>query len=156
MATSAVFLGPVAMAIFTWEHVGRKRQSRFRPSVMITKATAKSAKMFSQIGKMAAQLSSFYAKIDPMVLVRFIQDLYQTAHELLEPTIHLMTTPVHLLRSYYQTAKTYGYPVLVGLGSVTVLLAGGMAYAYIPQMRTHVSNILGQLPVVVKKTLHHV
>ncbi|CAH6420105.1 Hypothetical protein UVM_LOCUS51 [uncultured virus] len=114
----------VGVAAFAWEHSARKRNVAARPSVYIRRCSEGSRRMFAAIGRLCATVSSFYARLD-------MRDLLVTAKEFVEPILTLLASPIAFFSGYRQVAKSYAYPFLVALGSVTL---AGAAYWFAPTL----------------------
>ncbi len=109
---SGIFV--ILLSIFIWEHVARTSGSQFKPSVGITFVSETSKSMFYKIGVFLSKISSFLTYIK-------LGELFQTAHDLLKPTFELLGSPLQTLEGYWETALTYKYPIIVALGSVTLV-----------------------------------
>lgn len=116
----------VSLIIFFWEHFARKYefkrcapngsayQVKLKPTVIIGFLAKKSKTFWSYIGWFIAKISSFYTYID-------LGDLTKTAQELSIAIGKFVITPVYSVRQYWNTADTYKYPIMIILGTVTVI-----------------------------------
>lgn len=106
----------VAGAIFIWEHVARTKNSNVKPSVGINALANALRTGFYAFGKGLSKISSFLTFIE-------LRDLYKTAEDLFKPTIELVASPLESVKGYWETAKTYKYPIVVAFGTVSIAVA---------------------------------
>lgn len=115
MEQTLLTAGSILFVIFIWEHVARKNSVSFRPSSIINYIADQFVAVFYWIGNKFAWLSSFYDWIE-------FGELIHTAQVLWRAVWLLVTTPLELIKGYYDYLKTLSYPALGVLGTVTLLV----------------------------------
>jgi hypothetical protein len=104
----------ILFSAFLFEHIARKNGSNIKPSTVISFLADKSFLFWNKLGYYCAKLSSFYTYID-------IKEIYQTLDDLFGPTVKLIISPYQFIKGYVDTALSYKYPILIGIGSITVV-----------------------------------
>ena len=113
---------------FVWEYIARRTNSDVKPSVGISYASNKCGQFFNYLGSIAARISSFYTYIE-------FEELVKTFQELFVPMWNLVTSPFYMLKGYVHTMKSYKYPFLVIVGSLTLFVATRFLYTkYVKNM----------------------
>lgn len=97
-----IMMGTVsaAMIMFMWEHLGRKRGLKCRPSSGLTVCAEYSQSWCKQAGKFVAWLSSYLTKID-------MNDLLETTSDLTKPLVGICVSPCFFFYGYYKGAIEY-------------------------------------------------
>ncbi len=109
----------------TWEHIGRKRDIRYRPSVGLDFVSVKSRKLFRALGTKCAWLSSYLTQID-------LKEIGVTINDVMKPTWDLVTSPFCAISGYVRTAAGYGrkqWMIYAGSALSIILLSYGL-YRY--------------------------
>jgi hypothetical protein len=135
-STTATVLSSVAIVCLVWEHIGRKRQTKIRPSVGLTIVAQKSQNAFQYLGEKSALISSYLTQID-------LKDIGVTLCDISKPTFDLITSPFYIIYGYVKIANSYAnktWLVYIGSGLLVVLLPTGCYYLskYYPSL-----NFLG-------------
>lgn len=109
-------LGAIACAftMFVWEYVCLRKNTVYKPSVIMSFGVRWCRKGFEWIGWCLALVSSFYTLVD-------FEDLLLTARNLVRPIWQLACSPVWVAIGYVQRAELYKYPYLVSFGSITLI-----------------------------------
>jgi hypothetical protein len=114
---AVTYTSVVGAGMFLWELIGKERKSNFKPSVGLNYTYEKSKWFFEQIGTYVAKMSSFYAYLNLGKMWEIVQDLGK-------PAIKLAISPTHVIIGYVKQANTYKYPIVIVLGTSTLLVCG--------------------------------
>ena len=110
-----IIIAVAFLFVFSWEHFAKVNESQVKPSVYITYVASNVKYVFELLGRFVAKISSF------LTYIRF-EEMLETLKELLKSMIELITSPVYFLKGYYYTIIEYRYPILIWIGSITLLL----------------------------------
>jgi hypothetical protein len=102
------------VVLFITEHIGRKAKTIFRPSVGLSYCADQAWWFWELCGNIFAKICSFYTYID-------VTEIIETFIDLFTPMAKLVTSPLRFAYGYFNTADTYKYPFLIGLGTVTLM-----------------------------------
>lgn len=141
--------GGVTLFAFGLEVLARSRNSQKKPSVAISWLATKFGTGFTALGVQLAKVSSF------LTVIKF-GELGAAAHDLFMPTLQLVGSPLQAIAGYYQSAKTYNNPVVIGIGSA--LLAGAVGWGTVVGTRKlgytiRVPQVSFKNPIMLKATL---
>ncbi|XWV26246.1 hypothetical protein QJ857_gp0829 [Tupanvirus soda lake] len=134
-------VGNVALATLVWEHIGRKRETDFRPSVGLTLASDKSKNFFNWVGRGLALTSSYLTQLD-------LKDIAITVRDVGKPSVDLVVSPFHTLYGYVNKAQSYHkkeWMVYFGSGlAVLFMCAGYYRFGnYLPTFLLRMPRLLG-------------
>lgn len=101
--------------IFLVEHVGRLNGLIYRPSYFLTFVATWCQDFYHYCGKIFALISSFYDWLN-------FKEIYHSLQDLLIPIWNVITSPFYLLKGYGETMHTYRFPILIALGSLTIVV----------------------------------
>lgn len=121
IAWTALKWSPLPLVgLVTWEHIARKNDSNFKPSVGLTKCVAPLNTAWNWIGTNLAKLSSFYT-----LLKNVFAGLGDSIYDLFKPIFQICFSWTSAFKGYLTTANAYNHPGLILLGTftLTVLLA---------------------------------
>ncbi len=119
MMRSVGIASAVTTGLIVWEHVARKHDVLIRPSKGLIYVGDKSQAFFTGVGYLCARISSFYTYID-------LSDFGQTLQDLFGPLGRLLISPSYIFRGYLDTMSKYKYPILIVIGSLTLI--GGLIF----------------------------
>lgn len=108
----------LSLGIFVFEHIGRKYNVKYRPSVMLNYVADKSKQTWELLGNAFAYASSFLTLIN-------IGELQQTFMDIYNPTVEILLSPVWFVDGYIKRASQYVNKkslVLAGSGLLVLLL----------------------------------
>lgn len=86
------------------------------PSTLISKISDKLKQIFQYLGKIIAIISSFYARLK-------LELLWQAISNLFVATAKLMISPFYFLEGYKDIMLQYKYPIMVIVGTATIIVA---------------------------------
>lgn len=113
------YISPLFFTLLLWEHIAKKKGSSKKPSTFFQFLATYVKNFWYTLGLWFAKLSSFYTYLN-------LNELYESALDLLSPIFSLIWSPLQFVRGYFNTALKYKYALLVFFGSVT--LVGMMTY----------------------------
>jgi hypothetical protein len=123
LASPTVCVGLLVATVFFWEHFGRLYLFP-RPSNGLKWVATTAVDAFTRIGRFLAYLSSFYTYIR-------LGDMVQTMSDLVIPIVKLVISPFYILYGYGTTLAKYKYPILIVLGSASLIAGSVMGYEYV-------------------------
>jgi hypothetical protein len=124
---TAGILSLLTVCGLSWEHFARKNNSTFKPSTGFWKAAAFAHDAWYTVGEYSAKISSFIYYLrdwlhDLWVIIKdFFSEFVKTASDYFKPLVELCFSWKYAFEGYFETALTYTYPTLVGLGTVLLL-----------------------------------
>lgn len=104
----------IAVGLIVLEHGARVSHLEWRPSVGLTYLGDQAIVVFTNIGKLLANISSFYTWIN-------LDELWRTIQDLFVPLVRLCSSPLYTIKGYLSVMVQYKYPILIGLGSCTLV-----------------------------------
>ena len=128
-ATSTGIVISSIFATLVWEHIGRKRNHKIRPSVGLEIVSEKSRKFFRMVGRGLAWASSYLIQID-------LKDIGLTIESVFRPTWNLVTSPFCIISGYIRAAVAYKnkqWMIYIGSALAVLLFSFGI-YRYTSNM----------------------
>ena len=119
----------LALSLFggvIWEHIAKKNESTFKPSTGFSKIVPISQDIWYWCGKQLARISSFLTFIKDLlydiwiVIKNFFSGFLESVGDFFSPILEFLFSWTYLFKGYYETAKTYAYPVLIGAGTLLI------------------------------------
>jgi hypothetical protein len=128
--TTGGLLASSALTVLIWEHLGRKRDSKCRPSVGLEIISTKSRNLFRTFGRDLAWVSSYLTQID-------LQDIGKTLEAVLRPSWNLVTSPLCTISGYVRAAASYKnkqWMVYAGsvIGLALIFYFANQKFGYVP------------------------
>lgn len=134
LTTKVIYgVGLFGGSLIVLEHVARVKQSSKKPSTAINFCAVKCKNGFTQAGNLIAKLSSFYTFVDFKEVIKTVQDLGGSF-------FNLCKSPLYTLKGYYDSAVTYDNPIIVVVGSCTLVGLLGYLSVINPKLVTDVYN----------------
>ncbi len=125
-------IGGSTVVTFVWEQSARQYNVRYKPSAGLTMMANGFIRLFTNVGKFFAWVSSYlkYINIDELVI---------TAKSLLYPIFQFVSSPLHLILGYLSGALDYkntgGKTRVIFLGSIILIgVLTGSYYALMPYL----------------------
>lgn len=111
------------VVLFLGEYIGARYESNNRPSILITQFATWCAKQWEWFGSLMADISSFYERLKIELILKSFSDLT-------ESFLKLFASPLNVIKGYIKTAERYKYPLLIVIGSLTLLGLVFCGYSY--------------------------
>lgn len=113
------YLGISISTLVLMEFVCLQFNLTHSPSTLISKISDKSKELFEYLGKIVALISSFYARLK-------LELLWQAISNLFVATAKLLISPFYFLEGYKDIMLQYKYPIMVIVGTATII--GAVSY----------------------------
>lgn len=113
------YLGISISTLVLMEFVCLQFNFAHSPSTLISKISDKLKELFQYLGKIVAFISSFYARLK-------LELLWQAISNLFVATFKLFISPFYFLEGYKDIMLQYKYPIMVIVGTATII--GAVSY----------------------------
>lgn len=113
------YIGIVIGVLVLMEFICLQFNFAHLPSTFISKISDKLKELFEYLGKIVALISSFYARLK-------LELLWQAISNLFVATAKLLISPFYFLEGYKDIMLQYKYPIMVIVGTATII--GAVSY----------------------------
>jgi hypothetical protein len=116
------------LGVFLGEHFGRLYDFTYRPSFYLWLIANKAQYFWELGGRVFAIVSSFIHRLE-------LEEMFLTVRIIGEPIFRIVSSPIYFLKAYSKEMETYKFPILIGLGSIILVIFGNYAYVHLLMRR---------------------
>lgn len=111
------------LGVFLGEHFGRLYDFTYRPTFYLWLIANKAQDYWEIVGRVFAIVSSFIHRLE-------LEEMFLTIRIIGEPLFRIISSPIYFLKAYSKEMETYKFPILIGVGSIILVIFGNYMYAH--------------------------